>query len=68
VDLGWLPSAHQTALSLPLLSKSGEDNPVKNLMGGVKDRKISHQLPSWAKRTQPKEDEFNLLPINKRVG
>lgn len=32
-------------------------------MGQGKNRKISWQLPSWAKQTQPGENEFNLFTI-----
>jgi len=36
-------------------------------MARDKDREITHQLPSWAKQTEHREDLNNLLPINNSV-
>jgi len=51
VDLGWSPDAHQTALSLLILNRTGEENMMEKLIKRDKDREITHQLLSWAKQT-----------------
>ena len=52
LDLGWMPGA---ALSLPLLSCTGETKYNERLVGQDTDREITQQLLSWAKQTQLQE-------------
>ena len=42
----------KAALSLPLLSWTGERKYNERLVGQDKDKEITQQLPSWAKQTQ----------------
>ena len=55
VDVGWLPGAHQAALSLPLFNKTGRENTMKKLVGQDKDKEITPQLLSQAKQTRLRE-------------
>jgi len=41
VDPGWMPGAHQAALSLPLLSWTEERKPNERLVGSYKHRERS---------------------------
>jgi len=52
----------KAALSLLLLSWTRERKYNEKLVGRVKDRDITYQLPSWAKQTELGE-KINLLPI-----
>lgn len=55
VDFGWLPRAHQAALSLYLLSRTREKKYNKKLMGQNKDGDTIYWLKTWAKQTWPRE-------------
>ena len=52
VDLGWMPGAHQAALSLPFHIWTAERKYNKGLLGWDKDREVTQQLLSWPKQTQ----------------
>lgn len=39
-----------SSCSLPILDRAGEENKMKNLVGWGKDKDITYQLPSQAKK------------------
>jgi len=51
LDHGWPPGAHQTTLSLLLLSWAGGVNTATGSLSQDKDRDITQQLPSQEKQT-----------------